>query len=153
MRFETAQVLEIASVSKDTLRHWKKILAPISGMDGRAARYSLSELVSVCVIACATQELGVAISQVAKSADWLFAAAESQLLAEYEGGIVYLLPDGTGLWSTDPLPDIDAAIAIRIDPILKRIRLAPQQITDAKAQLILPFDAGLGRSRSRTPHR
>ena len=150
MRFETAQVLEIAGVSKDTLRHWKKVLAPISRIDGRSARYSLSELVSICVIARATQELGVAISQIAKSAEWLFAAAEDHLpVGQHERGIVYLLPDGSGLWSTNPLPNLDAAIAIRIAPILERILFAPQQGTiDAKAQLILPFDASVGSSRS-----
>jgi DNA-binding transcriptional MerR regulator len=140
MRFETAQVLEIAGVSKDTLRHWKKILAPIGSVDGRSARYSLSELVSICVIARASQELGVAISQVAKSADWLFAAAEDHLAAERRGDIVYLLPDGTGLWSSNTQPIFDAAITIRIGPILDRIRLAPHEGTDSKAQLALPFE-------------
>jgi DNA-binding transcriptional MerR regulator len=149
MRFETAQVLEIAGISKDTLRHWKKVLVPISRLDGRSVRYSLPELVAICVIARATQELGVTISQIAKSADWLFAEANDRLPTDHDGDIIYLLPDGTGVWSPSLLGDIDAAIKIRIGPILEKIRLAPQQATQAKAQLVLPFQATTDRPASR----
>lgn len=135
MRFETAQVLEIAGVTKDTLRHWRKLLPPIKRFDGRSTKYSLPDLVAICVIARATQELGVTISQIAKSADWLFAEAENRVLAEHYHAIVYLMPDGKGIWATSLLTDLDAAIVIRIGPILDRIKSAP----DTQAQLALPF--------------
>src|SRR3954470_23353672 len=108
MRFETAQVLEIAGVTKDTLRHWKKVLTPISQFDGRSAKYSLGDLVAICVIARATQDLGVTISQIAKSADWLFAEAGNRVLTEHHQAIVYLMPDGRGIWSTSFPPDVEA---------------------------------------------
>jgi DNA-binding transcriptional MerR regulator len=136
MRFETAQVLEIAGISKDTLRHWKKVLQPISRYDGRSAKYSLAELLAICVIARATQDLGVTISQITKSADWLFAEAGNRMLPEHHQAVVYLLPDGGGIWSTGLPIEIDAAIIIRIGPILDKIRSAPDQ---AQAQLALPF--------------
>jgi DNA-binding transcriptional MerR regulator len=146
MQFETAQVLEIAGISKDTLRHWKKILPPIKKLDGRSTRYSLAELVVICVIARATQDLGVTISQIAKSADWLFAEADRHFSAEHNGSIIYLLPDGAAVWSTCVKTNIDAAIIIQIDPILERIRLAPQRMEQMRAQLALPFEGSFLRN-------
>ena len=39
MRLETAQVLELLGLTKETLRHWKKVLAPLNGRDGRSDGY------------------------------------------------------------------------------------------------------------------
>jgi hypothetical protein len=111
----------------------------IKKIDGRSARYSLAELVAICVIERATEGLGVTISQIAKSADWLFAEIDSRLQNEPDGSMICFLSDGTAVWSSNLPSEVYAATVIRIGPILDQIRLAPQRLAETKAQLALPL--------------
>lgn len=138
MLFETAQVLEIAGIGKDTLRHWRDKLPPLKEVDGRSRRYTLAELVAICVIACTTQKLGMNISHLRESADWLFTEVADRLSSTAEDGIVCFHSDGTATWA-DVIPtEVDCITAVRVRPILERIRRAPHE-SIKKRQLTLPF--------------
>ena len=137
MRFETAQVLEVAGISKDTLRHWKKALPPIAHLDGRSAKYSLAELIGVCVVARAVEGLGVTVSHMAKCSQWLF--SEVAVRCAHCSGVLYLLPDGSGIWLEADRAHFEAAIVIKIDPIVEHIRRSLAQGSVPDIQLSLPL--------------
>lgn len=140
MQFETAEVLAIADIGKDTLRHWKKVLPRLRRFDGRSTRYSLADLIVICIISRATRELGVAISQFAKCSDGLFEEAANRLRPGRLGGVVTLLPDNSAIWTDEIVGDFELATIIRIDPIIERIKIAPQGDYQPEVQLDLPFE-------------
>jgi DNA-binding transcriptional MerR regulator len=139
MRFETAQVLEITSLRKDTLRHWKRVLPNLRHLDGRSASYSLAELLSILIIARLTQELGVTISQVAKSSEWLFHEVETRLQSGQTSGVIHLLPGGHAIWLDEVAKDVEAATVVSVAPLLAQVSLVPDGTTDRTGQLSLPF--------------
>jgi DNA-binding transcriptional MerR regulator len=139
MQFETAQVLEITGVSKDTLRHWKRVIPQLRHLDGRSATYSVSELLSVLVITRLTRDLGVTISQVAKSSEWLFKETERRLQAGAPSGVIHLLPDGHAIWLDEVATDVDAAIVLSIAPVLEQVNLLSGAHHDRAGQLAFPF--------------
>ena len=142
MRFQTAQVLEIADISKDTLRHWKRFIPPISDIDGRRRQYTLAELVGICLIAKATQALGFQISQFSQHADALFEKLLTQLPPEGVPQVLCIVPGAIFFGEESVLPDADAIAYIKIRPILDHVAsaLRHEAPPPPKLQLSLPFE-------------
>lgn len=93
MRFETNQVLEIVGISKDTLRTWKRHLAPIAAIDGRVGKYTFGQLLALFVIARASQDIGVPISRFQAYAESIFEAMEQQLLPDANPRVLVVIKD------------------------------------------------------------
>ena len=121
MLFQPAQVLEIAGIGKDTLRHWKKFIGPISGVDGRRHQYTLTELVGICTIARAIQDLGLQISQFSNYADGLFQDLAPQLPPEGVPQVLCIVPNAMFFANASELPDADAIAYIKILPIIQAV--------------------------------
>jgi hypothetical protein len=140
MLFQPAQVLEIAGISKDTLRHWKKFIGPIAGVDGRRHQYTLTELVGICMIARAIQDLGLQISQFSGYADMLFLDLTLQLPPSGVPRVLCIVPNGMFFANAAELPDADAVAYIKILPIIDSVFSTLDPKTRLAApQLELPF--------------
>jgi hypothetical protein len=138
MRFQTSQVLEIAGITKDTLRTWKRSIGPISKIDGRSGQFTLSELVGICMLSDAIQGLGIPVSTFSKYADTLFRELQHQLSPGGTPQTLYVLP--THVAFSLNVPDEGIAAYVKIAPILRRILSAIQHEDFAiDAQLDLPF--------------
>ena len=140
MLFQPAQVLEIAGISKDTLRHWKKFIGPISGVDGRRHHYTLTELVGICMIARAIQDLGLQISQFSNHAEKLFQGLASQLPPNGVPQVLCIVPNGMFFAQAGEVPAADSLAYIKIYPIIASISLTLHtEVTLSPSQLELPF--------------
>jgi hypothetical protein len=142
MRFDTAQALKLAGITKETLRHWKRVLPPIYGRDGRSEGYAFHEVVALAVLARAVGELQVPISRFTSKAVQLFSELNAQIQLNDESLILCITRQDIVLVVFDRLPEGEAAMAIvRVAPVLQEIRraigAAPLPIN---AQLDLPFD-------------
>jgi hypothetical protein len=140
MLFQPAQVLEIAGIGKDTLRHWKKFIQPISGVDGRRRQYTLIEPVGTCMIARAIQDLGIQISRFSDHADGLFQDLTSQIPPNGVPRVLCIVPNGMFFANAGELPDADVLAYIKILPIIESVFsiLHPERPLSAP-QLELPF--------------
>jgi hypothetical protein len=140
MLFQPAQVLEIAGIGKDTLRHWKKFIHPIATIDGRRRLYTLTELVGVCMIAKAIQDLGLQISQFSGHADALFQDLATQLPPDGVPLVLCVVPNAMFFAQPTELPDRDAIAYVKILPIIEAVFSNVLYETPSFApQLELPF--------------
>lgn len=141
MRFETAQILEVTGIGKETLRHWKRVLTPIQNRDGRSQRYGYPELVSLCVIAQAVQALAIPIGRFANDAPWLFDAIEAQTKPGGSPMVLYIMREGMEFGHEHELPDAETISLIRVKSVIERIKSKILDVEESPAaQLDLPFD-------------
>lgn len=140
MRLETAQVLDLLGLTKETLRHWKKVLAPLSGRDGRSNGYTFDEVVALALIASATTNLQVPISRFSQVAYRLFQDVADHVDDTDTTTVLCITQGDVALYPIDKLPG-DACLAfVRLAPTIRRLhqRLTPEPRVDP--QLSLDFD-------------
>ena len=78
MRFTPAQVVDLAGITAETLRYWKKLMPSLAGKRGHAPCYSRAEIVGLIVIRRLTRDFKVDVSLLAPQSDALFAHCASQ---------------------------------------------------------------------------
>lgn len=141
MRFDTSQILDLAGISKEMLRHWKRALPPLFGRDGRSDRYSYAELVALCAIAQAVTKLTIPVSRFTDNAVWLFEEIERQLKPGGALLILCILPDRLTFLTERELANVEAGSFIRLDVVVDRLstRAFSEEEQPQEAQLDLPF--------------
>jgi len=139
MRFQTRQVLEIADISGDTLRNWKKNLPPISSVDGRSVQYTPGQLVGICAVAAVVKNIGLPISRLAPEAEVIFDSIERYTL-ERARNISMIITATKLYFDVDNSPVTDATfIIVKLNPIWDQIQNAfleadPRDIAQATMQ-------------------
>jgi hypothetical protein len=135
MRFNTAQLQELSGARREQLRHWKKVLRPLIGRDGRCEQYTFPEVLAVAVVSALVDELGISVSKLRPCADELFA-----LMHEFDD--LSSLPEAIHVTAAGELrhgsPPEDCSFAtVRLSEVLAKLRgrLAPAQ----RRQLLLPL--------------
>lgn len=136
MRFNTAQLQELSGVRREQLRHWKKVLPPLFGRDGRCEQYTFPEVIAIAVVSAFVDNLGINVRKLRDCANELFA-----LIHEYEdpGALptkLFLTPAGE-LFTIEP--DGPAYAIVQLNDVVSQLRgrLAPAQ----RRQLSLPLRA------------
>jgi hypothetical protein len=120
--FKRAQILELLGITPDTLRHWKKALPPIAEKDGRADDYTYSELVSLGIVARAVQQVGVQVSLFTPVAKELFVTVAKLLESDFTGVTLYVDARSVGLIDSRDLPDAEAMVLVRLQPVVDDLR-------------------------------
>ncbi|MFV1493566.1 hypothetical protein VWX97_11350 [Phaeobacter sp. JH18-32] len=136
MRFSTRQVQELAGIRREQLRHWKKVLPPLAGRDGRADTYSFDEALSLSLIAALVNQLGIPVSRLIAPSSDLFA-----LMVETDAHTVskmhlYVEPNG----SIGTLKPAEVAAFAVVDVGQVFIRLKESLGPDQLSQLSLPLE-------------
>jgi hypothetical protein len=72
MDFTPEQARTLAGVSRETLRHWRRAVPYLSGKAGKAARFTLTDVVGLAVIQEVVEKLGIQIASVGHSVDVMF---------------------------------------------------------------------------------
>jgi hypothetical protein len=142
MRFNTAQVLDLVCVPKETLRHWKTVLPPIQQRDGRSAQYTFAELVALSVIAAAVQGLAIPISRFTSDAEWLFNEIANWLEAGSSSAYFHILPSEVRFDSSLESEDVAVVCVVAVHIVVHHLKAKlAQPNEEAKAsQLALPFE-------------
>lgn len=140
MRYQTSQVIELVGITKETLRHWKKVLQPIFGRDGRGASYSFEEVVALAVIAQARSGLSVPISRFASVAQRLFKDIAEQVDRNDDEVVLCITSGDVGLHSIRALPSDTTLAMVRLQPVVRLVRrTATDQAPELDPQLMLDF--------------
>jgi hypothetical protein len=138
--YDTAQALHLTGLSKEALRYWKSILAPIHGRDGRSRGYTFQEVAALAVISRAVQELAVPISRFASKANYLFSEIAAHTESARKPLVLCITQEDTMLVSPDELPGAETMALVRIDQVLQTLRRAiGAEPRTAETQLDLPF--------------
>ena len=139
MRLETAQVLELLGLSKETLRHWKKVLPPVEGRDGRSAGYTFNEVIALALIASAVRDLQVPISRFSPVAYRIFQEIGSHVEDANTTTVLCVTLGDVALYPIDMLPSDPTLMLVRLAPTIRRLRqrLAPEPASDRQLSLDL----------------
>ena len=141
MRYDTCQVLTLAGITKETLRHWKRVLPPIYGRDGRSDGYTFQEVVALAIIARVVQDLAVPISRFTSTAERLFGDIAAQIHPSGKTLVLCITRDDMVFTAHDQLPNVETMAIVRVEPIANKLRWAvSEEPIDTEAQLDLPFD-------------
>lgn len=134
MRFSTAQLQELTNIRREQLRHWKKVLPPLYGRDGRGESYTFAEVLAIALLMVVIDELGISVSKLAGTAAELFALVDERIDIVEADYRIHLSRNGQIL--VDP-PDDPVFVCVRLDRIKAELmdKLAPEQ----RRQLALPF--------------
>lgn len=140
MRYQTRQVLDLAEIKSDTLRHWKKNLPPIADVDGRSGQYTPSQLVCICAIASAVTGLGVPISRFSAEAEHIFDSIDRYTTDRQRDVSLVISASKISFIKDNEKVDADSYALIRLNPIWDRLQNAllsadPEDISQAT----LPF--------------
>lgn len=134
MRFSTAQLQELTNVRREQLRHWKKVLPPLNGRDGRGESYTFAEVLAIAFLMVVVDELGISVSKLAGTATDLFALIDEQVDIAAADYFIHISRDGQ---VSSDAPDDSAFVCVRLDRIKGGLmdRLGPEQ----RRQLALPL--------------
>jgi len=137
MRFNTAQLQELSGVRREQLRHWKKVLPPLIGRDGRCEQYTFPEVLAVSVISAFVDDLGISVSRLGPCADDLFALMHESDDVNALPLAIYFTADGE--LKHGAAPEGSAFATVRLGDLVTKLRsrLAPAQ----RRQLSLPLAA------------
>lgn len=121
MHLVTAQALYLAGISKETLRHWKKVLPPLRDRDGRSRQYTLAEVAAMKVIAEADRQLGLPVSAFAGQASTLFEQIGNFLALDGPPMAVCLTRNELTFAPAQDLPKAEVVAIIQLRPLLQRL--------------------------------
>lgn len=127
LRFNTQQALDLAGIRREQFRHWKKVLPPLAGRDGRADDYSLEEIIALAILAALVLRLGIGVSHLADFAVELFDRTGTVSQADSLPSRVYLTADGTFL-NSEPAEGAVYSVVRAVDirsNVLDRITASP----------------------------
>jgi hypothetical protein len=153
MRYRHSQVLELAGVSKDTIRYWKLHLAPLQRKDGRSQHYTFAEILAIAAIADAVSVFNVGVERLAPIADRIFELAAKAIELGREPGVLCLKAASVE-WRPQPPHVVDACtLILPLEPLIRRLRArianSAHNVPPAQYELPLPERIVIGLPRNR----
>lgn len=140
LKLTPQQVADVAQVSDQTLRHWRQVLPPLTGLNGYTPCFTPGDALALLVVRHLVKVMGISVSALAAVSSGLFSLcrttswphlADRQLLIHVERGEVSLLTGN---------PDIDApAILVPMRPFAEQLQAAWANSFPAEEQLSLQF--------------
>lgn len=147
MRLTPQQIQEIVGISRDVLRHWRKVLSPLQGKNGYQPCFSLGDALAIKVIQHLSRDIGVAVSALGGVAPMLFAVCQKRTWAiSRDSWLVLNLPDNsvTCLESLEELEPRGAVLLVPLGRLMTELRTAMLGEAEAaiSAQLAFPLAPG-----------
>jgi DNA-binding transcriptional MerR regulator len=140
MRYDTSQVLALTGITKETLRHWKRVLPPLFGRDGRSEGYTFQEVLALAIIARAVQDLSVPISRFTAIAERLFTEVAAQIQPSGRSLVLCITRNEMAFAAHGELPNAETIAIVRVEPIANKLgREVSEELMETEAQLDLPL--------------
>lgn len=72
LRLTPQQIFEIAELSDQTLRHWRRVLPPLAGLNGHTPCFALGDALALLVVRHLVKGMGINVSTLAPASLQLF---------------------------------------------------------------------------------
>ena len=143
MQYSQQQLRETVGISLDTYRHWKSVLPPLAAKRGRAACFSVGDLIAASVLNRLTEAAGVRIGHLSDVSAKIFAICNtSSWAALVDATLAVDLEQRTCSVerALKPHPSANLILFCRLDPVLAQLRdaLLRGQSDPTQAELLLP---------------
>lgn len=143
MQYSQQQLRETVGLSLDTYRHWKSVLPPLATKRGRAACFSVGDLLAASVLHRLTEAAGVRIGHLSDVSVAIFAICNtSSWAALVETTLAVDLEQRTCSVErvAKPHPSANLILFCRLDPVLAQLRdaLLRGKADPTQAELRLP---------------
>jgi len=143
VQYSQQQLRETVGLSLDTYRHWKSVLPPLAMKRGRAACFSVGDLIAATVLNRLTEAAGVRIGHLSDVSAAIFTICNtSSWAALVDTTLAIDLEQRTCSAEKMPKPHSNANLILfcRLDPVLAQLRdaLLRGQSDPTQAELLLP---------------
>jgi len=143
VQYTQAQVRETVGLSLETYRHWKRVLPPLASKSGRAACFSIGDLMAVSVLQRLTETAGVRVGHLSDVAPAIFQICNSSPWAALVGATLMLDLEQricTVERADKATAEANLVLACRLDPVLEQLRdaLLRGKSGYPQAELLLP---------------
>lgn len=144
MKFTVGQLRETVGLSEETFRHWKRVLPPLRSRTGRAATFSVGDLLAAAIFQHLTDHCGVRVGHLASVASKAFELCNSAPWTALDGKLLIIdLSNGECLVARDlsEMTGADALMVCFLTPIIGKLRdtLLKDQIPLAQTRLRFPM--------------
>lgn len=96
MMYTPGQLKNVTGISPETYRHWRTRLKPLETRSGKAARFSVFDIVSVLIVRVAVEDLGVSVASLRGVSQTLFDLVEATPWPQLQhSAVVISLPEST----------------------------------------------------------
>lgn len=150
IQFTGEQARGLAGVTPEAWRHWRSVVPYLHAKRGKAARFSLGEIVVLSLLARAVGELGVGVKRMAAGWDQLFTLCAAERPADLRGASVSVAAHGASLGAPGG-PEFmnDLALVMNCAPVVDQLTTAAFPDLEASLQRSLPFAPQLVAGASR----
>jgi hypothetical protein len=144
LRFTPGQLRETVGISVETFRHWKRVLPPFAKHGGRAANFSVGDLLAALVLRQLTEDCGVRVGHLLELSKQLVMLCNSEPWAALQGRTLLLdLPTGACRLAQDQreMPVSRLIVLCPLEPVMMdlRDRLMRSRSTSSQQNLWFPL--------------
>jgi hypothetical protein len=141
IQFTQEQARTLSAVTPEAWRHWRSVIPYLASKRGKAARFSIGDIVALSVTQEAVQGLGISVSRLSTGLDHLFHQFATERPSVLANSVALIMPSRTVLATGDDLAMAvgQLAIAVACGPIVERLSAGTFQIVAEDFQPALPF--------------
>lgn len=93
LRLTPAQIVGLTHVTPATLRHWRKVLAPLKGYSGRGPCFLPGDALALAIIRNLVKDMGIQVSVLSRLAPRLFEICRTTSWPKLESTALLLRPE------------------------------------------------------------
>lgn len=140
IHFTPEQARTLAGVTPESWRHWRKAIPHLNAKRGKAARFSISEIVALSILCQTVGELGVGVGRTAAAWNQLFQLCAAERPSRLRDMIAVVSATSACLQPEDGLRlDNSPCLATACAKIVDRLALAALADSEFDEQPALPF--------------
>lgn len=142
LKLTPQQVASVAQLSDQTLRHWRHVLPPLTGLNGYTPCFSPGDALALLVVRHLVKVMGISVSALAPVSSSLFSLCRSTSWPQLANRqlVIHVERGDVGLLNSEP--DIETpAILVPMRPFAEQLQAAWVDSFPAEDQLSLQLPA------------
>lgn len=141
IQFTHEQARALSGVTAEAWRHWRGVIPYLADKRGKAARFSIGDIVALSITQEAVQSLGVSVSRLSVGLDQLFQKSANLRPSVLANAVALIAPEFAEVAQVDDrgLAARQISIAVLCGPIIERLAAVTFPIAPADFQPALPF--------------
>jgi hypothetical protein len=142
MRYTPSQVRQAVGITQETLRHWRKSLASLSGLKGHAPAFRPSQLLGLAVVRSLIEDAGIGVRHLVAVEQEIFSICHASTWQHLARGCLVMTPKLAEVrFALEAAVghETELAIVVPLKPIVDRLREALLEVSPDDMQQSLAF--------------